>query len=159
MWDTIWCGQPQHLLDCPRVVTDKPASLNVLDWVDGTEECQEFAMAVVEREQDSGTRSSGVAANEAETCRELVRPRLERAGRDAARRNFDSEQVAVTDGDVVAESDERPLRDDLQQVRGYADVLVLKFAYDARCPEAIGSAAFSGPQRETAYNSTYQEMF
>jgi hypothetical protein len=85
--------------------------------------------------------------NEAETCRRLVRPRLETAGWDASRQHFYSEQIPFTDGRIVtpggkpirlkkkiadfllrytrditlgvveAESDRRPAGDGLQQAK------------------------------------------
>ena len=40
--------------------------------------------------------------NEADTCRKLVRPKLEAANWDVAGRHFYSEQIQFTDGRIVA---------------------------------------------------------
>ncbi len=96
--------------------------------------------------------------NEADTCRMLVRPRLEAAGWDGVK-HFYSEQTPFTDGRIIvpggkprrlknkysdfllrytrditlgvveAKSDKRPAGDGLQQVKDCADILGLKFAY------------------------------
>jgi type I restriction enzyme R subunit len=96
--------------------------------------------------------------NEADTCRMLVRPRLEAAGWDGDK-HFYSEQTAFTDGRIIvpggkprrlkkkfsdfllrytrditlavveAKSDRRPAGDGLQQAKDYAEILGLKFAY------------------------------
>ncbi|HEY1381775.1 MAG TPA: DEAD/DEAH box helicase family protein [Gemmataceae bacterium] len=97
--------------------------------------------------------------NEAETCRQLVRPKLEAAGWDAPPHLY-SEQAYFTDGRIVApvavrprrrkrkfadfllrytrdvplavveaKSDTRPAGDGLQQAKEYADILGLRFAY------------------------------
>lgn len=97
--------------------------------------------------------------NEAETCRRLVRPRLETAGWDASLQHFYSEQIPFTDGRIVtpggkpirlkkkiadfllcytrditlgvveAKSDKRPAGDGLQQAKDYAEILGLMFAF------------------------------
>jgi type I restriction enzyme, R subunit len=96
--------------------------------------------------------------NEADTCRTLVRPKLEAAGWDGDK-HFYSEQTAFTDGRIIvpggrpkrlkkkfsdfllrytrditlgvveAKSDKRPAGDGLQQAKDYAEILGLKFAY------------------------------
>jgi type I restriction enzyme R subunit len=96
--------------------------------------------------------------NEADTCRKLVRPRIEAAGWDNPPRGY-SEQTAFTDGRIVvpagkprrlkrkfsdfllrytrdttlavveAKSDKRPAGDGVQQAKEYAEILSLKFAY------------------------------
>src|SRR4051812_45680628 len=97
--------------------------------------------------------------NEAETCRTLVRPKLEGAGWEANGKHHFREQIAVTAGRVdatggkprrltrkvpdfllyftrdvplavvEAKSDRRPASDGLQQAKEYAGILGLKFAY------------------------------
>ena len=97
--------------------------------------------------------------NEAETCRTMVRPRLEAAGWLANGERFYREQMNVTNGRIVlaggkpkrqkkkipdfllhftrdvrlavveAKSDQRPASDGLQQAKDYAQILGLKFAY------------------------------
>jgi type I site-specific restriction endonuclease len=96
--------------------------------------------------------------NEADTCRMLVRPKLEAAGWDA-NKHFYSEQTPFTDGRIIvpggkprrlkkkysdfllrytrditlgvveAKSDKRSAGDGLQQAKEYAEILGLKFAY------------------------------
>jgi type I restriction enzyme R subunit len=96
--------------------------------------------------------------NEADTCRKLVRPRLEAAGWDTPPRSY-TEQTPFTDGRIIvpagkprrlkkkfsdfllrytrditlavveAKSDKRPAGDGLQQAKDYAGILGLKFAY------------------------------
>lgn len=97
--------------------------------------------------------------NEAETCRTLVRPRLEAAGWEANGERHYKEQIGVTAGRIVvaggtarrldrqvpdfllyftrdvplavveAKSDRRPAAAGLQRVKEYARTLGLKFAY------------------------------
>ncbi len=96
--------------------------------------------------------------NEADTCRELVRPKLESSGWDGVK-HFYSEQTPFTDGRIVvpagkprrlkkkfsdfllrytrditlavveAKSDKHPAGNGLQQAKDYATILGLKFAY------------------------------
>lgn len=96
--------------------------------------------------------------NEADTCRMLVRPKLDAAGWDSPPR-LSSEQTPFTDGRIIvpggkprrlkkkfsdfllrynrditlgvveAKSDKRPAGDGLQQAKDYAEILGLKFAY------------------------------
>jgi type I restriction enzyme R subunit len=104
--------------------------------------------------------------NEADTCRTLVRPKLEEAGWDGDR-HFYSEQTPFTDGRIIvpagkprrlkkkfsdfllrftrditlavveAKSDRRPAGDGLQQAKEYAEILGLKFAYATNGTEII----------------------
>src|SRR5215207_9846782 len=97
--------------------------------------------------------------NEAETCRTMVRPKLEAAGWLANGERHFREQLHITAGRVVlaggkpkrqkhkipdfllyftrdlplavveAKSDQRAADDGLQQAKGYAQTLGLKFAY------------------------------
>jgi type I restriction enzyme R subunit len=111
--------------------------------------------------------------NEADTCRTLVRPRLESAGWDGDK-HFYSEQTPFTDGRIIvpggkprrlkkkfsdfllrytrditlavveAKSDKRPAGDGLQQAKDYADILGLKFAYATNGTDIIEYDAFTG---------------
>ena len=104
--------------------------------------------------------------NEADTCRTLVRPKLEEAGWDGDK-HFYSEQTPFTDGRIIvpagkprrlkkkfsdfllrftrditlavveAKSDRRPAGDGLQQAKEYAEILGLKFAYATTGTEII----------------------
>lgn len=104
--------------------------------------------------------------NEADTCRTLVRPKLEEAGWDG-NKHFYSEQTSFTDGRIIvpagkprrlkkkfsdfllrftrditlavieAKSDRRPAGDGLQQAKEYADILGLKFAYATNGTEIV----------------------
>src|SRR3954469_21382678 len=97
--------------------------------------------------------------NEAETCRTLVRPKLEAAGWEANGERHYKEQIGITDGRIVvtggkprrlkkrvpdfllyftrdvllgvveAKSDVRPAADGLQQAKDYAQTLGLSFAF------------------------------
>lgn len=97
--------------------------------------------------------------NEADTCRKLVRPKIETAGWEDGGPHFYSEQIHFTDGRIVtpggkpkrlkkkiadfllrytrditlgvveAKSDKKPPGDGLQQAKDYAQILGLKFAY------------------------------
>lgn len=114
--------------------------------------------------------------NEAETCRTLVRPKLESAGWDGTH-HFYSEQTAFTDGRIIvpggqarrlkkkfsdfllrfnrditlavveAKSDKRPAGDGLQQAKDYANILGLKFAYATNGKEIIEFDYFTGEER------------
>jgi type I restriction enzyme R subunit len=111
--------------------------------------------------------------NEADTCRTLVRPKLEEAGWDGDR-HFYSEQTPFTDGRIIvpagkprrlkkkfsdfllrftrditlavveAKSDRRPAGDGLQQAKEYAEILGLKFAYATNGTEIIEYDYFTG---------------
>jgi len=115
--------------------------------------------------------------NEAETCRKLVRPRLDLAGWDSAPRTY-SEQTPFTDGRIIvpagkprrlkkkysdfllrytcditlavveAKSDRRPAGDGLQQAKDYAAILGLKFAYATNGRDIIEYDAFTGLEAE-----------
>src|SRR5262249_36376932 len=104
------------------------------------------------------TRRNGAPMNEADTCRKLVRPRLEAAGWDTPPHSY-NEQTPFTDGRIIvpagkprrlkkkfsdfllrytrditlavveAKSDRRPAGDGLQQAKDYAGILGLKSAY------------------------------
>src|SRR5206468_12827901 len=104
------------------------------------------------------TRRGAPAMDEADTCRTLVRPKLEAAGWNGDK-HFYSEQTPFTDGRIIvpggrpkrlkkkfsdfflrytrditlavveAKSDKRPAGDGLQQAKDYAEILGLKFAY------------------------------
>ena len=96
--------------------------------------------------------------NEADTCRKLIRPKLEAVGWDNTP-HLHNEQVSFTDGRIVvagskvrrrkrkiadfllrstrdltlevieAKADEEPAGDGLQQAKEYAEILGLQFAY------------------------------
>jgi type I restriction enzyme R subunit len=104
--------------------------------------------------------------NEADTCRTLVRPKLEEAGWDGDK-HFYSEQTPFTDGRIIvpagkprrlkkkfsdfllrftrditlavveAKSDRKPAGDGFQQAKEYAEILGLKFAYATNGTEII----------------------
>jgi type I restriction enzyme, R subunit len=110
--------------------------------------------------------------NEADTCRTLVRPKLEAAGWDDPPHTF-SEQTSFTDGRIIvpggkprrlkkkysdfllrytrditlavveAKSDRRPAGDGLQQAKEYAEILGLKFAYATNGTDIIEYDAFT----------------
>lgn len=116
--------------------------------------------------------------NEAETCRRLVRPRLETAEWDASRQHFYSEQISFTDGRIVtpggkpvrlkkkiadfllrytrditlgvveAKSDQRSAGDGHQQAKDYAEILGLKFAFATNGTDIIEYDYFTGIERE-----------
>lgn len=105
--------------------------------------------------------------NEAETCRTLVRPKLEVVGWEAVGERHYREQIPITAGRIVvtggkpkrlkkkipdfllyftrdillavveAKSDNRPATDGLQQAKDYAETLGLKFAYSTNGKEII----------------------
>jgi type I restriction enzyme R subunit len=115
--------------------------------------------------------------NEAETCRKLVRPKLEAAGWDG-NKHFYSEQISFTDGRIIvpggkprrlkkkfadflrrytrditlgvveAKSDQKPAGTGLQQARDYAEILGLKFAYATNGTDIIEYDYFTGQERE-----------
>src|SRR5205823_6770757 len=114
--------------------------------------------------------------NEADTCRKLVRPKLEAAGWDIPPRSF-NEQTPFTDGRIIvpggkprrlkkkfsdfllrytrditlavveAKSDRRPAGDGLQQARDYAQILGLKFAYATNGTDILEHDSFTGIER------------
>lgn len=111
--------------------------------------------------------------NEAETCRTLVRPKLEAAGWLANGERHFEEQIAITAGRVVvtggkakrqkkkisdfllfftrdnplavveAKSKDRPAADGLQQAKEYARILGLMFAYSTNGTDIIEYDAFT----------------
>lgn len=111
--------------------------------------------------------------NEAETCRTLVRPKLEQSGWDGDK-HFYSEQIPLNDGRIVvpggkprrlrkkipdfllrytrditlavveAKSDHRPAGDGLQQAKDYAQILGLKFAYATNGHDIIEFDQYTG---------------
>src|SRR5438132_319198 len=114
--------------------------------------------------------------NEADTCRRLVRPRLEAAGWDTLPRLL-SEQTSFTDGRIIvpagkprrlkkkfsdfllrytrdltlavveAKSDRRPAGDGLQQAKDYAAILGLKFAYATNGTDIIEYDFFTAQEQ------------
>lgn len=126
--------------------------------------------------------------NEAETCRTLVRPRLEAAGWDGTK-HFYSEQISFTDGRIVvpggypkrlkkkfsdfllrynrditlgvveAKSDKRPAGDGLQQAKDYAQILGLKFAFATNGTDIIEYDYFSSQEREIDRFPTADELW
>jgi type I restriction enzyme R subunit len=115
--------------------------------------------------------------NEADTCRKLVRPKLEAAGWDTHPHLY-SEQTSFTDGRIVApaagrprrqkkkitdfllryrrdvtlavveaKSDKRPAGDGLQQAKDYADILGLKFAYATNGTDIVEYDDFTCEER------------
>src|SRR2546423_15319009 len=110
--------------------------------------------------------------NEADTCRKLVRPKLESSSWDDAPHSY-SEQTPFTDGRIIvpggkpkrlkkkfsdfllrytrditlavveAKSDQRPAGDGLQQAKDYAAILGLKFAYATNGTDIIECDAFT----------------
>jgi type I restriction enzyme R subunit len=114
--------------------------------------------------------------NEADTCRTLVRPKLEAAGWDTANHLY-SEQVSFTDGRIIvpggkprrlkkkfadfllrytrditlavveAKSDRRPAGDGLQQAKDYAEILGLKFAYATNGTDIIEYDYYTGQEQ------------
>ena len=118
-------------------------------------------------------RDGRPAMNEAETCRTLVRPKLEAVGWGAAGERHFEEQIAITAGRVIlvggkpkrlkkkvpdfllffsrdillavveAKSKDRPAADGLQQAKDYVRVLGLHFAYATNGTEIIEFDAFT----------------
>jgi type I restriction enzyme R subunit len=114
--------------------------------------------------------------NEADTCRTLVRPKLEAAGWDGGK-HFYSEQTPFADGRIIvpggkprrlkkkvsdfllrytrditlavveAKSDRRPAGDGLQQAKDYAAILGLKFAYATNGTDIIEYDFFTCQER------------
>jgi len=126
--------------------------------------------------------------NEADTCRTLVRPKLETAGWEG-NHHFYSEQTAFTDGRIIvaggkprrlkkkysdfllrftrditlgvveAKSDKRPAGDGLQQAKDYADILGLKFAYATNGAGIIEHDYFTGLETELDRFPTPDELW
>lgn len=117
------------------------------------------------------------AMNEAETCRTLVRPKLEAAGWLAAGDRHYEEQIAITAGRVIlvggkpkrlkklvpdflldfardtrlavveAKSKDRPAADGMQQAKEYARILGLMFAYATNGTEIIEYDGFTRQEK------------
>jgi type I restriction enzyme R subunit len=115
--------------------------------------------------------------NEADTCRKLVRPKLEAAGWDTPPHSY-NEQTPFTDGRIIvpagkprglkkkfsdfllrytrditlavveAKSDRRPAGDGLQQAKDYAQILGLKFAYATNGTDIIEYDFCTGLERQ-----------
>ncbi|MBL8822272.1 MAG: DEAD/DEAH box helicase family protein [Planctomycetia bacterium] len=127
--------------------------------------------------------------NEADTCRKLVRPKLEAAGWEDGGKHFYSEQTAFTDGRIIvpagkprrlkkkftdfllrysrditlavveAKSDKRPAGDGLQQAKDYADILGLKFAYATNGHEIIEYDFFTALEQPVDRYPTPEELW
>ncbi|MBR9802335.1 DEAD/DEAH box helicase family protein, partial [bacterium] len=126
--------------------------------------------------------------NEAETCRTLVRSKLEEAGWDG-NKHFYSEQISFTDGRIIvpagkprrlkkkfsdfllrytrditlavveAKSNKRPAGDGLQQAKDYATILGLKFAYTTNGNTIIEYDFFTGLEQEVERFPTPDELW
>jgi hypothetical protein len=126
--------------------------------------------------------------NEADTCRTLVRPRLEAAGWDGDK-HFFSEQTFFTDGRIVvpagkprrlkrkftdfllrysrdvtlavveAKSDRRPAGNGLQQAKEYAEILGLKFAYGTNGREIVEYDFFTSQESELDAFPTPEDLW
>ena len=127
--------------------------------------------------------------NEADTCRKLVRPKLEQSGWDDANQHFYSEQIHFTDGRIVtpggkpkrlkkkiadfllrftrditlgvveAKSDKRPAGDGLQQAKEYAEILGLKFAFATNVTTVVEYDYFTHLEREVERFPTPAELW
>ncbi len=114
--------------------------------------------------------------NEADTCRKLVRPKLEAAGWDESPRAY-NEQITFTDGRIIvvgrkyrrgkqkradfllrytrdltlavveAKSCTKPAGDGLQQAKDYAETLGLKFAYATNGTDILEFDYTTGQER------------
>ncbi len=126
--------------------------------------------------------------NEADTCRKLVRPKLEVAGWDAAPHSY-NEQTPFTDGRIVAQggklrrlkkkrsdfllrytrdvtlavveakSDRHPAGSGMQQAKDYATILGLKFAYATNGREILEHDFFAGLERPIEAFPTPDELW
>jgi type I restriction enzyme R subunit len=126
--------------------------------------------------------------NEADTCRELVRPKLEASGWDG-NQHFYSEQTAFTDGRIIAtagkprrlkkkfsdfllrftrditlavvesKSNKRPAGDGLQQAKDYATILGLKFAYATNGTDILEYDFFTAQEKEVERFPTPDELW
>jgi type I restriction enzyme R subunit len=126
--------------------------------------------------------------NEADTCRTLVRPKLETACWDGDK-HFYSEQTPFTDGRIIvpggkpkrlkkkfsdfllrfsrditlavveAKSDKRPAGDGLQQAKEYAEILVLKFAYATNGTDILEYDFFTAQERLINRFPTPEELW
>lgn len=127
--------------------------------------------------------------NEADTCRKLVRPKLESSGWDDASAHFYSEQIHFTDGRIItpggkpkrlkkkiadfllrftrditlavveAKSDKRPAGDGLQQAKEYAQILGLKFAFATNGTVILEYDYFTGIEQEIDRIPTPDELW
>jgi len=114
--------------------------------------------------------------NEADTCRKLIRPKLEAAGWDNMPHLY-NEQSSFTDGRIVvagnkvrrrkrkiadfllrytrdlalavveAKANEEPAGDGMQQAKDYAEILGLKFAYTTNGNDILEFDYFTGLER------------
>jgi type I restriction enzyme, R subunit len=135
-----------------------------------------------------GAALVGPLMNEADTCRTLVRPRLESAGWDGDK-HFYSEQTFFTDGRIVvpagkprrlkrkftdfllrysrditlavveAKSDRGPAGNGLQQAKEYAEILGLKFAYATNGAQIVECDFFTGQENEIDRFPTPDELW
>jgi type I restriction enzyme R subunit len=126
--------------------------------------------------------------NEADTCRTLVRPKLEAAGWDTPPHSY-NEQTPFTDGRIIvpggkprrlkrkfsdfllrytrditlavveAKSDRRPAGDGLQQAKQYAEILGLKFAYATNGTDIIEYDYFAHQEEEVDRFPTPDELW
>jgi type I restriction enzyme, R subunit len=126
--------------------------------------------------------------NEADTCRTLVRPKLEAAGWDG-NKHFYSEQTPFTDGRIIvpggkprrlkkkfsdyllrytrditlavveAKSDNHPAGNAVQQAKDYAEILGLKFAYATNGAVIIEFDYFTGLEAEVERFPTPDELW
>lgn len=126
--------------------------------------------------------------NEAETCRELVRPKLELAGWDQGRHSY-AEQTTFTDGRIVVAGDSvrrrkgkrtdfllrytrdvtlavveakslsKPVGTGLQQAKDYAEILGLKFAYATNGREILEFDFLTGLERPLNAFPTPDELW
>src|SRR5207253_6302593 len=126
--------------------------------------------------------------NEADTCRTLVRPKLEAADWDG-NKHFYSEQTPFTDGRIIvpggkprrlkkkfsdfllrytrditlgvveAKSDRKPAGTGLQQAKDYAAILGLKFAYATNGRDILEYDFFTAQEREIQGFPTPDELW
>jgi type I restriction enzyme R subunit len=126
--------------------------------------------------------------NEAETCRKLVRPKLEAAGWDNTPHSI-NEQVSFTDGRIVVAGEKATRRDQkradfllryrrdltlavveakkiskppgtgMQQGKDYADILGLKFVYATNGEEIVEFDYFAGKERFLDAFPTPEELW
>src|SRR5207237_4665494 len=134
-----------------------------------------------------GTEES-TPVNEADTCRKLVRPRLEATGWDTLPRSY-SEQTPFTDGRILAsgskprrlkqkfsdfllrytrditlavveaKSDTRSAGAGLQQAKDYAAILGLKFSYATNGTDIIEYDAFTAKEQLVERFPTPDELW
>src|ERR1700752_4747840 len=127
--------------------------------------------------------------NEAETCRTLVRPKLESAGWEANGERHYREQIGITAGRIVviagkpkrlkkkipdflryftrdvllgvveAKSDIRPATDGLQQAKDYAQTLGLMFAFSTNGKEIVEYDFFTHTETERSTFPTPTELW